>query len=120
MAEALAHNRYYGVPLADAMPRTFVAIEVHLQHVLDFRDGRIRQRLQVSLDRVLTVDWRKEVSAGREPITQMIGRAAALVGLEGLIVPSAVGQTGDNLLLFPVNRRPGSKFRLLRPGRLAP
>src|SRR5437763_631733 len=35
MAETLAHNRYYGIPIEDAMPRTFVAIEVKLKSVLD-------------------------------------------------------------------------------------
>ena len=70
LAETLAHHRYYGIPIEDAMPRTFVAIQVKLQSVLDFRDGKVRQRLQVSESRILTIDWRKEVDEGREPITQ--------------------------------------------------
>jgi RES domain-containing protein len=56
MAETLAHNRYYGIPAEDAMPRTFVALGVTLQAVLDFRLGLVRQRIQVSSDRILTVD----------------------------------------------------------------
>lgn len=114
MAETLAHNRYYAIPLQDAMPRTFVAIAINLQSVLDLRDGAVRQRLQVSLDRILTVDWRKEVHAGREPITQAIGRAASEVSLEGLIVPSAADPDGHNLLIFPANLQPGSEFTVLK------
>lgn len=114
MAETLAHNRYYGIPLQDAMPRTFVAVAVKLQSVLDLRDGAVRQRLQVSLNRILTVDWRKEVHAGREPITQAIGRAASEVSLEGLIVPSAADPDGHNLLIFPANLQPGSEFTVLK------
>jgi RES domain-containing protein len=76
MAETLAHYRYYGIPIADAMPRTFVAVEVKLQTILDFRNGDVRRRLQVSEGRILTVDWRAEMRAGREPITQRLARAA--------------------------------------------
>ncbi len=119
MAETLAHNRYYEVPIEDAMPRTFVAIEAKLQNVLDFREGVIRRRLQVSLERMLTVDWRKEAAAGREPITQRIGQAAAAVGLEGLIVPSAADQNGHNLLIFPANLRSGSQLGVLHASSLA-
>jgi RES domain-containing protein len=113
MAETLAHHRYYGIAVADAMPRTFVALAINLQAVLDLRLGTVRRRIQVSLDRVLTVDWRKEVQAGREPITQTIGRAASEVGWEGLIVPSAVHPNGHNLLVFPANLHSGSEIRLL-------
>lgn len=113
MAETLAHNRYYGVPLQDAMPRTFVAIAVDLQAILDLRDGIVRQRLQVSLDRILTVDWRNEVRAGREPITQAIGRAASHANLEGLLVPSAADPKGHNLLVFPANLQSGSQLSVL-------
>ena len=67
------------------MPRTFVAIAAKLHAVLDFRDGNVRRRLQVSQKRILAVDWRKDVRAGREPITQKIGQAAYQAGLEGLI-----------------------------------
>ncbi|HTN01063.1 MAG TPA: RES family NAD+ phosphorylase, partial [Planctomycetaceae bacterium] len=90
-----------------------------LQAVLDLRLGTVRQRLQVSLDRILKVDWRKEVEAGREPITQVLGRAASDVGLEGLIVPSAASPDGQNLLVFPKNLQTGSELRVLSPERLA-
>jgi RES domain-containing protein len=119
MAETLAHNRYYGIPVEDAMPRTFVAIEATLQAILDFRDGSIRRRLQASEERILTVDWRIEVHAGREPITQRIGRAACESGLEGLIVPSAADPVGHNLIIFPNNLRAGSRIAVLRREHLA-
>jgi RES domain-containing protein len=118
MAEALAHHRYYGIPAEDAMPRTFVALAVKLQVVLDFRQGFVRHRIRVSLDRILTVDWRRAVRAGREPITQAIGQAAWEVGLEGIIVPSAADPQGHNVVMFPENLRPTSEIRLLNPDRL--
>ncbi|HVC94821.1 MAG TPA: RES family NAD+ phosphorylase [Pirellulales bacterium] len=118
MAETLAHYRYYGIPLQGAMPRTFIAIAVNLQAILDLRDGTVRRHLQVSLDRILTVDWRKEVHAGRVPITQAIGCAASQVGLEGLIAPSAADPKGHNLLVFPANLKQGSELRVLNANSL--
>jgi RES domain-containing protein len=120
MAETLAHHRYYGLPLEDAMPRTFAALAVNLQQVLDLRLGQYRQRLQVSHARIVNIDWRKEVREGREPLTQSLGRAAFELGLEGMIVPSAVDKSGDNLLVFPLNRQQGSEIRSLHPDRLRP
>lgn len=108
MAETLAHYRYYGIPIEDAMPRTFLAVVVKLKTILDFRQGAVRRRLQISLDRILTADWRKEVRAGQAPITQLLGQAAVEVGLEGLIVPSNADPRGHNLLVFPQNLQPGS------------
>src|SRR4051812_33288421 len=50
LAETLAQNRYYGIPIEDTMPRTFVAVAVKLTTLLDLRSGAIRRRLQVSAD----------------------------------------------------------------------
>ena len=120
MKETLAHYRYYGIPIEDAMPRTFVAIGAKLRRVLDFRQGTVRRRLQISLDRILEVDWRKEVLASREPITHALGSAASEVGIEGIVAPSAVDPHGHNLLVFPVNLQADSDLRVLYPERLKP
>ncbi len=118
MAESLAHNRYFGIPVQDAMPRTFVAISVKLKRLIDLRQSSVRQRLHVSMDGILTVDWRKEVKAGHLPITQAIGQAAFDVGLEGLIVPSAADLEGFNVLVFPENLKKISEIRVLNSDRL--
>ena len=113
MAETLAYNRYFGEPIEDAMPRTFVAIRVRLQKVLDLRDAKVRQRLQVSAAKLLQIDWRQEMHHGREPITQRVGRAAHASGWEGLIVPSAADPSGHNLLCFPDCLLTGSGMTIL-------
>lgn len=118
MAETLAHYRYYGIPVEDAMPRTFVAIKTKLAAIVDFRTGELRRRMQISLDRMLSLDWRSEVHAGREPITQMLGHAASDVGLEGMIVPSSAHLEGHNLIVFPQNLRRGSEIHILNPNGL--
>jgi RES domain-containing protein len=113
MAETLAHHRYYGIAIEDAMPRTFVAIEVRLTNVADLRLGVNRQRLRLSLDRIQSIDWRKEALAGRQPVTQQVGRAAFEIGLEGVIVPSAADPAGHNLLIFPANLQPSNLVQVL-------
>lgn len=118
MAETLAHYRYHGIPIEDCMPRTFVATDFRLKAVLDLRLGRVRQRLQVSQDRILAVNWRTEMNSGRLAITQAIGQVAAEIGLEGLIVPSAALSSEANLLVFPDNLRSGSTCTVLNANHL--
>lgn len=118
MAETLANNRYYGIPIEDAMPRTFVAIGVKVKSLLDLRLGVVRRRLQVSADRILTMDWRAEVKAKREPITQLLCRAAHAGPWEGMIVPSAADLAGHNLLIFPDKLGPKSEMRVLNTDKL--
>lgn len=118
MAETLAHNRYYGIPIEEAMPRTFVAIEVKLHMLLDLRDGNVRRRLQMSEDRILAVDWRAEMRAGSEPITQRLARATHAGLWEGLFVPSAADRNGYNLLVFPDNLDPNSTMTVANADKL--
>ncbi len=118
MAETLAHYRYYGIPPQNAMPRTFVAFHARLQHVLDFRQGHVRRRIQVSLDRILHVDWRKELEAGQVPITQRLGQAAYESGFEAILVPSAQIRKDANLVVFPANLKTGSELILLNKSKL--
>jgi RES domain-containing protein len=118
LAETLAHNRYYGIPVEDAMPRTFVAVRVRVQALLDLRDGTVRRRLRVVLADLIEVDWRAEVRAGREPITQLLGRSARAGPWEGLIVPSAADPNGHNLLLFPDALGPESSLTVANADKL--
>ncbi len=103
LAEALSHIRYYRLPEHKALPRTFVAIQIRLKSALDLTDGRIRQRLRVSQDRMLGEDWRKEMRRGRDSLSQSIGRAVYEAGFEGLLVSSAADPDGQNLVWFPDN-----------------
>lgn len=100
-AEAVAHQRHFGVPEHAALPRTFVGVRLDLARVLDLRDGRLRQRLGVSLKRMLAEDWRLVNDGGQEPVTQALGRAAYEVGFQGILVPSAAERSGANIVVFP-------------------
>jgi len=83
------------------MPRVMVSIRVRLTHVLDLTEGRTRSILRVSLRRMVNEPWREEQGAGREAVTQALGRLACELGWEALIVPSAARKEGVNLILYP-------------------
>lgn len=98
----------YGLAPKAALPRVFAAVDVCVQDVLDLSDGRFRQRLRVSGQRMIEEDWEGANASGEEALTQAIGRAACEENLEGLLVPSAQDPDGRNLVLFPNNLAPHS------------
>jgi RES domain-containing protein len=100
-AEAFAHNRHYAIPLFEALPRVMVALDVRLVRVLDLTDPGLRRSLRISVARLLAVDWRAEQNAGREAVTQAIGRAAFEAGFQGLLVRSHAAKMGVNIVVFP-------------------
>jgi len=118
-AELQSHFRYYGVPLHHATPRVLVAIEYDLSAVLDVTEGRTRQRLRFSRDRMTKEDWRAACRKGPETRTQSLGRSAFAAGIEGLLVPSAAHAGQGNLVVFPGNLRASSRLSIYR-GELLP
>jgi RES domain-containing protein len=119
MAEALAHYRYFGIPIENAMPRVFVAISVQLTRVVDLRIASVRRALGIRVSEFAAIDWRREVAVGRVPGTQALGRAADAAGIEGLVVPSAVSK-GHNLLVLPGRLATGNSLRIHGLDRLSP
>ena len=114
VAEALAHSRHYGIPDADVLPRVLVALDASLAALADLTDGGARRILRVSRRRLCGEPWRRAAEAGREALTQAIGRAAFEAGLEALLVPSAASRAGANLVVFPERLRPGSRLAARR------
>ncbi len=105
--EVLAHHRRQGLPEVEALPLTFVGLQVDAQRVLDLTDGRIRRALGISAKRIASEPWRALQNTGQEASTQAIGRLAWHAGLQGLFVPSAIQRMGRNLVLFPDRLLPG-------------
>lgn len=116
--EVLAHFRHYGLPIESAMPRVTVSVRVRLARVLDLTKGPTRSTLRVSARRMLDEPWREEQAAGREALTQAIGRLARELDWEGLLVPSAARTDGVNLVLFPDNLARGSALEIVNAGEL--
>jgi RES domain-containing protein len=112
MAEALAHARYYRLPLSKALPRVLVALDLKASRVLDLRKGAVRKALKLSEHAIRHCDWRRDNQTGAEAITQAWGFAFAQAGFEAVIVPSAAQRKGTNVLTYPANLLPGSHFRV--------
>ena len=114
MSESLAAFRYYGWALHDAMPRLFRSLAVSLVLVLDLRQPALAPELAGWMERIRHEDWRALQQAGREPASQMLGRAAFAAGLEGLLVPSFAAADTTNLVAFPGNFAAASSIRVIR------
>jgi len=112
LAEVLAHVRYFRLPEAKALPRILVGLRLKTQCVLDLRDGKVRKALRLSEATIRKLDWRAENQTGKEAVTQAWGVAFARAGFEAVIVPSAASPAGQNVLVFPKNLLPGSKFEV--------
>lgn len=113
MAESLAQYRYYAISIQDAMPRTFVALNLTFVRLLDLTNEDVRRRVKVS-EQMLSDDWRKQNDAGQESLTQSLGRAACEEGLEAILVPSAADPAGKNIAWFPANLQRESVVEILR------
>jgi RES domain-containing protein len=100
LAEILAHHRSQAMPDVEAMPVTLVGFRVNVRQLLDVTDRRIRRLLGVAGTQIRE-PWRPSQYAGREALTQAIGRLAREAGFQGLLAPSAVRRLGRNLVLFP-------------------
>jgi len=116
--EVLAHFRYYGIPIESAMPRVTVSVRVRLARVLDLTNGKTRSALRVSERRILDEPWREEQKAGREALTQALGRIGQELGWEAFLVPSAARRGGVNLIIFPANLSRRSSLEIINVGEL--
>ena len=113
LAEALAHVRYFNLPTSKALPRILVSLHLRARKVIDLRNGDLRRKLRLAEKTIRSLDWRKDNFRGRTAITQAWGEAFSENGVEALIIPSAAAAAGANLLVFPRNLLPGSKFEVL-------
>ncbi|MBI2925080.1 MAG: RES family NAD+ phosphorylase [Verrucomicrobia bacterium] len=99
LEECKSTDRYYGV--ATKSPRLLVAIDARLTRVLDLTKPAIFRKLGFTLSELAAEDWRKLLAAGRESLTQSIGRAVAASGGSGLLARSAAVHRGVNVVVFP-------------------
>jgi RES domain-containing protein len=120
VAETLGLAGRYGFNPAARLPLTLVAVDAVLETVLDFTDPRVRKMVGVTLTAMNACEWKRENVAGREALTQALGRAAFEQGADGIIVPSAVKRTFKNLNVFPANLRAPTGLTIRRADKLPP
>ena len=98
LEECKAHKRYYGVE--GKSPRLLVAIEAELTRMLDLTSPTARRALGLTQTELGAEDWRKLQAAGKESLTQVIGRAVASARGSGLIARSVEVRLGCNVAVF--------------------
>ncbi len=115
LLESLARVRRNHLPDEKALPKTLVCVSVRVRKALDLTDGQVRQRLGVSEKRMADeVQWLTDNYHNRESITQAIGRAAAALAFEALIIPSAADTPhGVNVVVFPENLLASSRLTVI-------
>jgi len=82
-----------GITPKDLMPRDIVTISVFLQKVLDLTDPAVLHALKFNPD---------ELTEGTYERTRDLARAIFKAGIEGIVVPSAIGK-GKNLVIYSGN-----------------
>lgn len=112
VAEALSTLNGFGVPPAQARPRVFVAVALRLQSVLDLALPHVTNLLGLDVDKILKKDWKAAQDAGREAMSQAIGRIAWELRVEAILVPSAVSARDRNIAVFPGRRQRGSSWKI--------
>ncbi len=80
-------------------PRDLATIKIELRRVLDLREPRIRDALDVSLAELLADDT---------AVSRAIGEAAQHLGYEAILAPSAASGPGYVVAIFLTNRAPDS------------
>lgn len=113
MAEALAVQRHYGLPVHGAFPRVFLAVECRLERVVDVTDAKVERALGVNLAGLVELDWRAANDTGSESLSQAVGRAAFAAKWEGMVLPSARAAEGRIAAIFPDHLGGGSTVRVL-------
>lgn len=109
--EVRAAAKYYGASVTSELPRVEAAFDVQLARTLDLSTRRALRQMRLTQKSLRAVDWRAANARGQEALTQAIGRLAAMLALEGLIVPSVGVRGGRNLVAFPRLLTPGSHIR---------
>lgn len=100
MLESTSYNRHYGIPVHQAFPRVFAAIEFRLGPVLMLNDTGVQSRLGLTAAQLVREPWRELQDRGQEVLTQAVGRAAWTLRFEGLMVPSSENPVGLNVVVF--------------------
>jgi RES domain-containing protein len=118
LAESVAHYRRFQIAYRVAMPMTLNAATARLHRVLNLMQGHIRQRLGLSLQRMIEEEWWLRQAQDEEAITQALGRVAWEARLEGLVVPSAAHPSVRGLVYFPDHKQPGSVLEIIHPEEL--
>lgn len=112
MIEWAAQRAKAGMTTRRHKPLTQITVIAALHHVLDFRVSGVVKTFGRPLTPLLTEPHRSQVDGDAEILAQAVGRLAAALGLEALIVPSVQDASAHNLVIFRENLIPASTLSI--------
>lgn len=116
LAEVLSPSRRKGLPDETALPRVLLGLAIEARKALDLTDSSVRRTARLARQRIVDEPWWIENQAGRQAWTQAIGQAAAEIGFEAIVTPSAADPaTGVNIIVFPENLDSTSRWDVITP-----
>jgi len=118
--EAYQNFTSRGFSPADIKPRVMAGIEFKCRSLLDLTAGKIRRRLGLTIEQILSEDWSGKQRAGKEPLTHSIAIESRHAGFEGILSPSAQDRNGKNIVIFLDSLQLKSFVRPISPEDLPP
>jgi RES domain-containing protein len=100
-ALAEAEHQIVMQPIRPRAKRSIHRLQLALANVLDLTDRALLRRLGIDDESLATIDF---------TACQRVGGAAAFLGHDGILVPSA-RHSGPNLVVFVSNQRPDAEIR---------
>jgi RES domain-containing protein len=110
LAESEANDRYFGIVCRKA--RLHVCMGMSFSRALDLTAAPVLRKLGLKARDLQAEDWRKINGERHESLTQCVGRAACVAGVEALLTSSACIKGGVNIAFFPGNKASSSKVFL--------
>jgi RES domain-containing protein len=101
-ALAEAEHQIAMQPVRPRAKRTLYRLQLELANVLDLRDRGLLGRLGIDAEMLAATDF---------TACQRVGGAAAFLGHDGIVVPSA-RHTGGNLVVFVSNQHSDAEIRV--------
>lgn len=104
--------RHFGIKRPRNQPRVMVELEAELERVADLT--KLEDHLSwPGIDELLAENWEALNAAGKETLSQAVGRALHELDFSGLLVPSARDRRGRNLIWFPENLGGSEQVRIV-------
>lgn len=118
LAEVFQTANHYGIPSTSFRPRVIAGVQVQLKKIVDLRPDAKAISSVCSLKELLGEDWRNATDQGRMTLSQTLGSLLHASGIEGFLIPSAIGKGSDNLIIFNDNLHTDSHLEVLNAGEL--
>lgn len=118
LAETFGASQSYGLDPSELTPRTLFAFQAQLNRILDLTADHVLQQLKLSTEQLATAPWGSALRDKQESLTQAVGRAAFMVGFEGLLAPTRYAPDAPNVVVYPEAIGVPQRLKTIQPDEL--